>query len=59
VIGERAKEGAKKVYQIITDKKPPDHTGSIGGADGEAADAANPDTLTPDDRAAEWQPPAP
>lgn len=64
VIGERAKEGAKKVYQIITDKKPPDHTGSIGG--GEGADqgtdqdaVASPDTLTPDDRAAEWQPPAP
>jgi hypothetical protein len=60
VIGERAKEGAKQVYQIITDKKPPDHTGSIGGGEGtDQGDAASPDTLTPDDRAAEWQPPAP
>src|SRR6478609_12215712 len=34
-IGERAKEGARKVYQIITEKKP-DHTGSISeGSDQE------------------------
>src|ERR1700749_1118975 len=47
VIGQRAQEGARKLYQIITDKrssdatdkkapdvtdkKGPDHTGSIGG----------------------------
>src|SRR5260370_42196388 len=31
VIGQRAQEGARKLYQIITDKKSPDHTGSIGG----------------------------
>jgi hypothetical protein len=45
VIGVRAQEGARKIYQSITDKKagegdkkpseaekkPPDHTGSIGG----------------------------
>src|SRR5260370_21683711 len=30
VIGHRAQEGARKMYQIITDKKSPDHTGSIG-----------------------------
>ena len=59
VIGERAKEGAKKIYQIITDKKP-DTTGSIGG-EGEDQDAlaATPDTLTPDDLAAEWHAPQP
>ena len=32
VIGQRAPDGARKLYQIITDKKAPDHTGSIGGA---------------------------
>src|ERR1700712_772757 len=31
VLGERAKDGAKKLYQIITDTKASDHTGSIGG----------------------------
>jgi hypothetical protein len=58
VIGERAKEGAKKIYQIITDKKP-DTTGSIG-EDGEPGDiaAARPDTLSPDDLAAEWRQPS-
>lgn len=60
VIGERAKEGAKKIYQIITEKKP-DHTGSIGGADGAEVGevpATPPDTLTPDDLAADWSAPA-
>ena len=64
-IGERAKEGARKVYQIITEKKP-DHTGSIGeGGDQEpgAVVVAKPDTLTQDDLAVDWQspdaPPAP
>jgi hypothetical protein len=61
IIGERAKEGARKVYQIITEKKP-DTTGSIGG-DGEDQDGthtvamAKPDTLTQDDLAVEWQSP--
>src|ERR1700709_1781621 len=31
VIGQRAQEGARKLYRIITDKKSPDHTGSIAG----------------------------
>ncbi len=31
VIGQRAQDGARKLYQIITDKRAPDHTGSIGG----------------------------
>ena len=76
VIGQRAQEGARKLYHIITDKtdnktektdkkaadkKVPDHTGSIGGADD--ADASLPqaaprDTLTPDDMVAEWRGPA-
>ena len=54
VIGHRAQEGARKLYQIIIDKRSPDHTGSIGGDD--HADASAPrDTLTPDDLQAEWR----
>jgi hypothetical protein len=57
VIGQRAQAGARKLYQIITDKRSPDHTGSIGGI--ESADAAHSeaarDTLTPDDMQIEWQ----
>ena len=58
MIGQRAQEGARKLYQIITDKRPPDHTGSIGGverADDTLAQAALRDTLTPDDLVAEWR----
>jgi hypothetical protein len=56
VIGQRATEGARKLYQIITDKKPPDHTGSIGGTDdAPIAVAASRDTLTADDLALEWR----
>jgi hypothetical protein len=64
VIGARAQEGARKIYQSITDKKSdagkksPDHTGSIGGVDEPdpaQAEAASPDTLTPDDLAVEWR----
>ena len=59
VLGERAKEGAKKIYQIITDKKP-DTTGSIGDdEDRREIAAVRPDTLTTDDLAAEWHPPQP
>ena len=57
VIGHRAQEGARKLYQIITDKRSPDHTGSIAGSeDTDAAQvaAAPRDTLTPDDLVAEW-----
>ena len=60
-IGQRAQDGARKLYQIITDKpdkKAPDHTGSIGAAgDTEAmlANAAPRDTLTQEDLAAEWR----
>jgi hypothetical protein len=60
VIGQRAQDGARKLYQIITDKKSSDHTGSIGGIDNAdlAAIGAPRDTLTPDDLQAEWQVPA-
>jgi len=56
VIGHRAQEGARKLYQIITDKRPPDHTGSIGdpgNADIALAGGLPTDTLTPDDLRAE------
>jgi hypothetical protein len=58
VIGHRAQEGARKLYQIITDKRAPDHTGSIAGEDADAAQAAMTprDTLTPDDLVVEWHP---
>jgi hypothetical protein len=58
VIGQRAQAGARKLYQIITDKRASDHTGSVGGVeDGGAslAAAAPRDTLTPDDLMAEWR----
>jgi hypothetical protein len=62
VIGQRAQDGARKLYQIITDKKAPDHTGSIAG--GENVDAATGtvarETLMPDDLNVEWRlPPTP
>jgi len=58
VIGHRAQEGARKLYQIITDKRAPDRTGSIGGldeADAAAVENAPRDTLTPEDMAVEWR----
>ena len=69
VIGVRAQDGARKIYQSITDKKPddkkseadkksPDHTGSIGTTDDDdpaTADMAQRGTLTPDDLAADWR----
>jgi Family of unknown function (DUF5330) len=71
IIGQRAQDGARKIYQIINDKKEqitndkndkndkkaPDHTGSIALA-GEG-DAASRETLTQDDLALEWRGPAP
>ena len=63
VIGQRAQAGARKLYQIITDKRAPDHTGSIGGienTDPSPTEMAPRETLTPDDMQVEWQaPPAP
>ena len=68
-IGQRAAEGARKLYQIIIDKKAPDHTSSIGGAgDAEAtfanaaprASEAPRDTLSLEDVALQWRiPPSP
>src|SRR6201987_4901286 len=58
VIGQRAQAGARKLYQIITDKRAPDHTGSIGVVEdgGSSLAAAAPrDTLTADDLIAEWR----
>jgi len=64
VIGQRAQAGAQKLYHIITDKpattdkRAPDHTGSIGGdedVDASPQPLAPRDTLTPDDLVAEWQ----
>jgi len=58
VIGVRAQEGARKIYQIITDKRAPDHTSSIGDVDEpdlELAGLAPRDTLTGDDLAVEWR----
>ncbi|MEH2568484.1 DUF5330 domain-containing protein [Bradyrhizobium sp. AZCC 2289] len=63
VIGQRATQGARKLYQIITDKKAPDHTGSISGGeniDAPRTVAAPRDTLTLDDMMVEWRvPPTP
>ena len=59
IIGQRAQDGAKKIYQIINDKKAPDHTGSITVAgEGDAATTEAPrDTLNQDDLALEWRGP--
>src|SRR3954468_11842652 len=58
VIGHRAQEGARKLYQIITDKRASDHTGSISEAaiaDASLVAAAPGDTLTHDDLMVEWR----
>jgi hypothetical protein len=61
VIGQRAQAGARKLYQIITDKRASDHTGSLGGGGhANTAKAAPHDTLMPDDLVTEWRaPPTP
>jgi hypothetical protein len=59
VIGQRAQEGARKLYRIITDKKSPDHTSSISSlADTPPAGSAPQDTLTPEDLMSEWSVPS-
>ena len=58
MIGQRAQAGARKLYRIITDKRPPDHTGSIGVTEkpnAALAEAAPRETLTTDDMQIEWQ----
>jgi hypothetical protein len=54
-IGQRAQDGARKLYQIITDKRPPDHTSSIGANSSPAEAASSRDTLTAEDLVAEWR----
>ena len=60
-IGQRAQDGARQLYKIITDKKPvtdkkPDHTSSIGDdAEPVAVNASPADALTEDDMAIEWR----
>jgi hypothetical protein len=66
MIGQRAQDGARKLYhiindkkdQIINDKKASDHTGSIGADPSDlAAVEASRETLTQDDMAPEWRGP--
>ena len=56
VIGQRAQDGARKLYKIITDKKP-DHTSSIGNGEAVVVNAPTADALTEEDMAIEWQMP--
>ena len=56
VIGHRAQAGARKIYQMITDKKNPDQTGSIGDVE-VATGSTSQDTLTAVDRDIEWRAP--
>jgi hypothetical protein len=61
VLGQRAQDGARKLYKIITkpdqpsvpDKKP-DHTSSIGD-EAVVVNAPTADALTEDDMAIEWR----
>lgn len=57
VLGHRAQDGARKIYQIITDKRATDHTSSIGGESVAPESVSAPDTLTLEDLQAEWQSP--
>jgi hypothetical protein len=60
-IGQRAQDGARQLYKIITDKKP-DHTSSIdaaGDAETMIAAAASAEALTDEDMAIEWRLPRP
>lgn len=54
VIGQRAQDGARKIYHIIVDKRSSDQTGSIGTIERTDADRAG-NTLTAEDLRAEWQ----
>ncbi|WP_065756849.1 DUF5330 domain-containing protein [Bradyrhizobium paxllaeri] len=67
-IGQRAQDGARQLYKIITDDKKseqprvpdkkPDHTSSIGtDAEAVAANTSPTDALTDDDMAIEWRMP--
>jgi hypothetical protein len=65
VLGQRAQDGARKLYKIITkpdppsvpDKKP-DHTSSVGDdAEAVVVNAPTADALTEEDMAIEWRMP--
>jgi hypothetical protein len=58
VIGQRAKDGARKVYRFITDKRSSDETGSIGEVENTGSRDVAQDTLTSDDLQAEWKLPS-
>jgi hypothetical protein len=56
VLTHRAQDGARKLYQIITDKRASDRTGSIAGDEQVSRVKAAPcDTLTPDDLMTDWR----
>jgi len=55
VIGHRAQAGARKVYQMITDKKNADQTGSINRVAAAVNPLASQDTLSATDRAIVWR----
>jgi len=57
VIGHRAQAGARKIYQMITDKKSLDQTGSTGRIERATAASVSRDTLTPADRDIAWSAP--
>jgi hypothetical protein len=58
VIGQRAQAGARKLYQIFTDKRASDHTRFARRHRAcNVAEAAPRDTLTPHDLVAEWRAP--
>ena len=62
VIGHRAQAGARKVYDMIVDKKSDGTTGSITRHETATLERANrspADTLTPQDRRIEWHAPSP
>jgi Family of unknown function (DUF5330) len=67
-IGQRAQDGARQLYKIITDDKKseqprapdkkPDHTSSVGtDAEAVVANTSPADALTDDDMAIEWRMP--
>src|ERR1700744_2599778 len=41
VIGQRAEDGARKIYRLITEKRSPDHTDSIGNPASSDPSSAN------------------
>jgi hypothetical protein len=56
-IGQRAQDGARKLYRIITDKRAPDHTGSVdamASTEGATSEDTQHNTLTAEDLQTEW-----